>query len=118
MDLTTRKRRKIVTLHEHTSLTQRQIAEQCGVSLGSVNNIIKLKNVTGSIYPKRKGFCGRKRKTTTKDDAILLKNSKLHPEKNSFDLKKDLEDAGVHIHDCTVFWPLTRKPEGQGKNNC
>lgn len=85
MDIAPKKRSKVITLHEHTSLNQRQIAEQCQVSLGSVNNIIKLKNQTKSVSPKRKVFCGRKRKTTDKDDAILIINSKLNLAKNSFD---------------------------------
>lgn len=85
MDITSRKRSKVITLHEHTSLNQRQIAKQCESSLGSVNKIIKLKNQTKSVSPKRKVLCGRKRKTTDKDDAILIINSKLNPQKNNFD---------------------------------
>lgn len=102
MDITPKKRSKVITLNEHTSMTQRQIAEECGISLGAVNRIIKQKLNLGTISPQRKGHCGRKRKTTTKDDVILLRNSKINPQKTSIDLKKDLESSGVHISDSTV----------------
>jgi hypothetical protein len=101
MDLTPRKRSKIIKLHEHTSLTQREIAEQCEVRLGAVKKIIKLKNETDSISPQRKGRCGRKRKTIFKD-VFLLRQSKIDPHKTSFDLQKDLAAAVFQVHDSIV----------------
>ena len=79
-------------------MTQRDIAKECCVSLGAVNKIIKQKKETGSVEVKRKGKCGRKRKTTPRDKAFLLRDSKLHPRKTSYDLQQDLEKAGVKIH--------------------
>lgn len=102
MDITARKREKIITLSEHTSMTQRDIAKNCLVSLGAVNKLLKQKRETGSVEVKRKGKCGRKRKTTHRDECLLLRNSKLNPRKTSFDLQQDLEKAGVKIHDSTV----------------
>lgn len=56
MDITPRKISQVITLLEHTSLTQRQIAEQCEVSLGSVNNIIQLKTELDQFLLKEKVF--------------------------------------------------------------
>ncbi|XP_063855001.1 uncharacterized protein LOC135097165 [Scylla paramamosain] len=53
MDVTPRKRTKIVTLHEHTSSTYREIAKIVGVSLATVSRVIKLKHDTGSVTPKQ-----------------------------------------------------------------
>ena len=64
MDGTPRKRTSIMTLHEHTEKTYREIAGTVGVSLATVSRVVKMKKETGSVTPKRKGKCGRKRKTT------------------------------------------------------
>ena len=102
MDITPSKRAKIVTLHEHTSMSQRKIAKTVGVSKGSVYNILKQKQESGNVDIKRKGNCGRKRKTTKRDDISILRNSKLHPRKTSEDLKRDLDATGVHVSSSTV----------------
>lgn len=102
MDITPRKRERIITLSEYTPMTQRDIAKECCVSLGAVNKIIKQKKNLGSVEVQRKGKCGRKRKTTPRDEAFLLRESKIHPRKTSYDLQQDLEKAGVKIHDSTV----------------
>lgn len=100
--MTPRKRASVIALHENTNFTQREISAKCKVSLSSVNRIIKLKNETGSVSPRRKGNCGGERATTPRDDAFLLRKSDVDPQKNSFDLQKDLAEAGVKIHDSTV----------------
>jgi len=102
MDITPRKRAKIVTLHEHTGMSQRKIAETVGVSQGSVSSILKQKKETRNVEIKRKGKCGRKRKTSKRDDMILMRNSKANPRKTSEDLKRDLDESGVHVSSSTV----------------
>ena len=62
MDITPRKRAKIVTLREHTTISQRKIAETVGVSSGSVRSILKQKRETGNVEVQQKGRCGRKNK--------------------------------------------------------
>ena len=83
-------------------MTKRQIAAECRVSLGAVNNIIRKKNEMGSTSPQRKGRCGRKRKTSQKDDAYLIRTSKLNPEENSFNSHKVLEATEIKIDASTV----------------
>lgn len=102
MDISPNNRTKIVTLREHTSMTQRAIATECGVSLGAVNRILKQKRDIGTIEVNRKGKCGRKRKTTRRDEAFLIRDSKLNPRKTSQELQQDLAHAGVIVHDSTV----------------
>ena len=102
MDIIPKKRSKIITLHEFGNITQRQIAAECRVSLGAVNNIIRKKNEMGSISPQKERTMWAKAKTSQKDDAYLIRSSKLNPEKNSFDLQKDLEATGVKIDASTL----------------
>ena len=101
MDVTPRKRGKIVALRDHTTTSQRTIAESVGVSLGSVSSILKQKRETGNVAIERKERCGRK-KATKRDDLILLRNSKINPRKTSEELKRDLDKSGVHVSSFTV----------------
>ena len=50
----------------------------------------------------RKGNCGRKKKTTPKTDAYLLRESKFNPRKSSFQLQQDLASAGEMVDSSTV----------------
>lgn len=102
MDVTPRKRTKIVTLHEHTDKTYREIAALVDVSLATVSRVIKLKQEKGSFSPRRKGRCGRKKKTTPRDDAYLLRQSKKDPRKTSDALNSDLKSLGIQISSSTV----------------
>ena len=92
-DITPRKRNRILTLSEHCNYTQTAIANIVGVCQKPLFRIIEQQDATGSVTPRRKGKCGRKRKTTPKDDLVLLRNSKKDPRKTSFDLQKDLASA-------------------------
>ena len=96
-DITPKKRTCIWTLHEHCQASTRDIAKLYNVSEFSVVRIIRRFKEIGSLSPKRKGKCGQKRKTNAKDDAYLLRKSKLDPRKTSSDLQKDLSAAGVEI---------------------
>lgn len=58
-------------LSEHSSMTQRDIVKECGVSLRAVNKILKQKMDTGTIDMTKKRKCGRKRKTTRRDKAFF-----------------------------------------------
>ena len=54
MDITPTKRAKIVTLCDHTTMSQRKIAERVGVNLGSVSSILKQKRETGNVEVQEK----------------------------------------------------------------
>ena len=102
MAITPRRRTRILTLHEHTAMSQRDISKTVGVSRSSVNRIIKLKEEKGHVDIKRKGKWGRKRKTTIQDDSFIMRKSKMDPRKTSDDLKRDLEAADVQVSSSTV----------------
>lgn len=55
VDITQKKRSKVITLSEHTTITQRQIAQECSVSLGAVNKIINQKHNYGTIITTSQG---------------------------------------------------------------
>lgn len=102
MDITPKKRAKVIALKEHTSMTIRDIATAVGVGKSSVSRIVRTFQDSGSLSPRRKGKCGRKRKTTPRTDKILIRNSKQHPKKTSTDLRRDLLDYGVDVSTSTV----------------
>ncbi|GFS64730.1 HTH_Tnp_Tc3_2 domain-containing protein [Trichonephila clavipes] len=74
-----KKRSKIITLNEHTSMTVRDIAAVVGVGNSSASKILKKFQDSGTFSPKRKGKCRLQRKTTPRTDKILIRNSKISP---------------------------------------
>ena len=68
----------------------------------AVNKILKQAKETGNVEIIRKGKCGRKRKTTKRGDAKLLRDSKINPRKTSEELKRDLDESGVQVSSSTV----------------
>ena len=49
MDINSKKRTKIVTLRDYTTMSQRKIAESVVVNLRSVSSILKQKRETGNV---------------------------------------------------------------------
>ena len=102
MDITPRKRAKIVALSENTEMSVRQIADAVCVSKSSVPRIVKLHNDTGGVKTSRKGRCGAKRKITPKDDALIGRISIVDPKKSSSDIKRDVVRHGIDVDASTV----------------
>ena len=117
MDVTPRTRAKVVALKEHASLSVRKIARKLDLSKSTVGRIIKKRETTGDAGVSRCGKCGRKRKTTVRDDKMIVRNSVLNPRKNSREFQRDLIPAGIHIDSSTVrrrllaAGRLARKPQ-------
>ena len=63
---------------------------------------MKMKKEKGSVTPKCKGKCGRKRKTTPKDDAYLIRESVKDLRKTSDAIKTTLGEKGIEISSSTV----------------
>ena len=97
MDVSPRKRASILTLRENKEKTYGEISKIVGVSISTISRIMKMKKETGSVTPKRKGKCGRKRKTTPKDDAYLIRESVKDPRKTSDAIKTTLGEKGIEI---------------------
>jgi len=102
MDLTPRKRSKIITLVEYAGKTQREIATLCRVSQSVVSKLVKLYKASDSLSPKRKNKCGRKRKTTASDDRYILQQSRIDPKKTSDALERDLSTHRIDVSSSTV----------------
>ena len=62
---TSRKRTKILTLHEHAAKTEHRIAKEVGVRYSTVCRITRSQQ--GSLPPSRKRICGRKSVTTARE---------------------------------------------------
>ena len=71
------------------------------VSLESVSSILKQKRETENVEVQRKERCGRKRKTTKRDNLTLFRNSKINQRKTSEELIRDLDESGVHVSSST-----------------
>ena len=102
MDITPRKRAKVVALGKHAAMTVRQIGDALDIGKSTVARIINENIKTGHCNTKRRGKCGRKRKTTARDDSFVIRNSVIDPKKTSVDLQSDLASAGVVVHDSTI----------------
>lgn len=102
MDVPVKTRAKIVALAEHAGFSQRKIAEVCKVKKSTVGDIIKKYQESGSFSPKRIGNCGRKRKTSVRQDRLLLIKSKADPKKTSERLRQDIAVDGISVSSRTI----------------
>ena len=83
MDVSPRKRSKIVTLHDHTTKTQRQIAAEVGVNQSTVSRIIARYKKSGSFSPTRISRCGRKSRISKKGERRLVRDNRVNPRMTS-----------------------------------
>lgn len=101
-DISNEDRAKIVALHEHTSKSGVQIANDLGFSTSAVNKIIKRYKETGEYYSDRH-LCQRPRKTDERGDRVLLRLSKKDPKASSSDLQRQLAaEYDIHLDSSTV----------------
>jgi len=70
-DTTPNMREGVLTLYRYCQKTSREIAGMVGMSQSTVCRIIRRFKETGTTSPRRKGKCGRKCKTSAKDDKML-----------------------------------------------
>ncbi|GFW66668.1 HTH_Tnp_Tc3_2 domain-containing protein [Trichonephila clavipes] len=99
MDITPRKRSKIIACNEHISMTVRDVATAVGVNK---SRILRTFLDSETSYPKRKVKCDCKRKTTPRTDKVLIRNIKINPKKNSIDLWKNLLEYSVEMSSLTL----------------
>jgi transposase len=101
-DISQDKRERIIALHLHTSKTQRQIANDLGVSQNVVSLIIRRFQATGSTTTKRKGHCGRKCKLTDREKKMVLRESKKNPRLTAAEIKHTSADIGAKVSVTTI----------------
>ena len=82
-------RTRIITLFEE-GYSQREISEKVDCPKSTVGDIIKKYKDTGSIYSKEGR--GRKRKTTKREDRLIVNTAKKNRRLSASVLKKKLEN--------------------------
>lgn len=92
MDITPKQKSKTNTLNLYTSITLRDIYKISHVSLEIINTIIKSYNEARTIESKEILKCGRKRKTTSRDDYFDKKFQET-PRIKRFDMQKYLVNS-------------------------
>ena len=70
--------------------------------LCTISRVVRMKKETRSVTPKRKGKGGRKRKTTPRDDAYLIRESVKDRRKTSEVKKTTLGKKGIKMSSSTV----------------
>jgi len=101
-DLTPRKKARIETVLKETTMDQQEIAAKYGVSQASVSRIRRNLACGSGNYGDRVGKCGRKPKSTARNDRILVSISKRNRKLNSRQLVGMWQASGVGVHDSTV----------------
>ena len=98
MSLQVNKISQVVALRQHNGLSIRQIADQLGIVKSTVGRIVKAADEDGDISIHHRERCGRKRKTTSHDDKmIIIRNSVKSPWKTNKELQSNLATSGVFV---------------------
>ena len=81
--------------------TQREIAIRVGCSQKSVSDILKKQQDTGTVRDKK--IPGRKRKTTAKEDRIMVRKSKSERFKAAPEIRAEMQiEHGVNVSSSTA----------------
>lgn len=100
-DITPRKRAKIEVLLME-GIEGKLISQKIGVSTPVISKLKKKLFNNDSLSPSRKGKCGRKKITTTRDDAVLLREAKQNRRATSGKLQQHMSTHGVKISTRTI----------------
>ena len=79
MNVTPSKRSQVVAPSQKSGLSIRQIEDRLGIAKSTVGRIVKATDKSGDIIIYLRGRCGRKRKTTSHDDKMIIRNSVKSP---------------------------------------
>jgi len=101
VDLTPRKSAKIQILLQE-GYSGKDIVEKVNVSASSVSRIPKKICGSKELTAVKKGRCGRKRKTTGRDDSFLVRECKKNRKKTSKQLWTMMSERGVNVSARTV----------------
>ena len=97
----------IVTLNKHSHMNQKTIAAECGVSTQAVSRILKQYRSTGSASIAAR--TGRPRKTTSRDDQMILREVKRNPFITSAEIKQNLSQNLDDVTTRTIRSRLSNK---------
>jgi len=102
MDINLPTRTKIITLHQYTNKSKKEISRIAGVSERSVYGIIKKWRASGNLETNRKERCGRKVKAGPEVMQMLIRESEANPRSTSSELRNYLESLGIQVNSRTV----------------
>ena len=93
--------------------SQREVPLRVGCCQRSVSDILKKKRLTGGVRDRK--IAGRKRKTTTKENRLIVSKSKADRFKTATEIKAEMQvEHGVHISSSTT----RRRLREAGLNGC
>ena len=99
-------RGKLLALSQE-GYTQREIAARVGCSEGSVSDMLKKQRLTGSVNDAQ--IPGRRRKTSEREDRIIVRKSKSNRFKTALEIKVEMQNE----HALSVSVSTTK--EGLGR---
>lgn len=102
VDVTPRKRAKVEILLKETNLTQQQIAKKVGVSQMTVSRAKHRISLGKNVDVNRVGRCGRKRKSTERDNRNLVRICLNNRKATSKSLQNEWASSGVSVSARTV----------------
>ena len=108
MDLTPRRRSQVVSLHEHSGESVREIGRCISLSKSTVCPVHKRHIDLGHTETLRKGHCGRKRKAPKCDD-ITKQCERPKENQSGFEQRFIVLAAGVSVCDSMVQKCLLEK---------
>ena len=89
------KRSQVIALYR---FIQRKIVKDIEISQSTVSRILKHYAHYETVVSKRKDKCGRKPKTSPKDDRKLIRESKTNPRLTCIELQNIMEQSGCSIY--------------------
>ena len=105
-------RGKVLALSEE-GYSQRAVARRVGCSQRSVSDILRKQRLTGCV--RDHVIIGRKRKTTIKEDRLIVRKSKADRFKTATEIKAEMQvEHGVRISSSTI----RRRLREAGLNGC
>ena len=99
-------REKIVTLYEHSSYSQAEIAEVVGVNQSTVSRVIKLYQETGDTTTSYSNCGGHNKKYDERDLRCIRRIAISSPRSTAMEIKKQLGPRGDQMSRSTIYRAL------------
>ena len=106
---------QVVAVRQHSGLSIRQVTDRLGIAKSTVGRIVKAADEDDDINIHRRERCERKRKTTSHDNKMIIRNRFKSPWKTSKELQSDLATAG-YLADPSIIRRRLFRQEGLQEN--
>ena len=101
-------REQVILLNRHTSKTQREIAQELGISQKSVSRILRRYMATNSLETSRATNCGRNEKLSARSKKMIVRMSTKNPQLSVSQIKFECGAIVENVSRRTVNRVLTR----------